>query len=92
MKHVVADYPERENTPDEVESIFEDVNFIAIPDRIDKLGEQQYHGLGLSNRNVVKYVVFMIRSGEIRPVSCRAASRKERQRYDEAIRQKESGA
>ncbi|WP_460673660.1 BrnT family toxin [Larkinella ripae] len=57
-----------------VESIFYDLNFIAVPDRIDKAGEQQYHGLGISHLNTIKYVVFVIRNGEVRPISCRTAS------------------
>lgn len=91
VKHVIEDYPNRENTVEEVESIFYDDHFIAVPDRIDKFGEQQYHGLGTSNLNTVKYVVFVVRNGEIRPISCRTASRKERLRYDETVRKKESG-
>ncbi|GAB3932723.1 BrnT family toxin [Larkinella terrae] len=91
VKHIVDDYPDRNNTIEEVESVFYDKNFIAIPDRIDRFGEQQYHGLGMSSLNTVKYVVFVIRNDEIRPISCRTASRKERSKYDEAVRKKESG-
>ena len=85
-QHILDNYPERENTIDEVESVFEDTHFITLPDRVDEFGEQRYHALGLSNRNTIKLGVFVIRNDEIRPVSCRTASRKERKLYYEEIR------
>jgi uncharacterized DUF497 family protein len=83
LKHVIDDYPVRGNSIEEVESLFLDNNFVAIPDRIDKFGEQQYHGVGISNQNRVLYVVFVIRNDKIRPISCRPASQKERNKYYE---------
>ncbi len=83
--HIVDHYPERANTMPEVESVFADSNFRPLADRVDNRGEQQYRGIGLSNQNRLLYVAFSIRNGQIRPISCRPASRKERDRYDQNI-------
>lgn len=82
-KHVIHDYPERANTKEEVESLFTDPNFLPTPDRVDSRGEQQYSGVGLSNQNRLLFVAFSIRNGQIRPISCRPASRKSREKYDQ---------
>ena len=82
MKHVLSDHPERDNTVEEVESVFRDPYFKAVPDRVDS-GEQQYSGVGIGNEGVAKHVVFVIRNGQIRPVTCRPASRKQRSKYEE---------
>ncbi|KAB7725228.1 hypothetical protein F5984_26340 [Rudanella paleaurantiibacter] len=80
-KHVIQDYPERQNTIEEVESVFADPNFQPVPDRVDSRGEQQYSGVGLSNQNRLLFVAFTVRDGYIRPFSCRPASRKSRNQY-----------
>ena len=85
--HVIDNYPERGNTIEEVESIFSDSSFRPLADRIDGRGEQQYNSVGLSNQNRLLYVVFSIRNGQIRPISCRPASRKERNRYAQISQQ-----
>ena len=81
--HIIDDYPERGNTTNEIESLFADPYFSSLPDRVDSRGEQQYNAVGDSNQNRLLYVVFSIRNGYIRPISCRPASRKERNRYVE---------
>ncbi len=81
IKHVIHDYPERGNTIEEVESVFTDPNFLPTPDRVDGRGEQQYSGVGLSNQNRLLFVAFSLRNGQIRPISCRPASRKSRNQY-----------
>lgn len=80
-RHIIDDYPERGNTTNEIESLFADSLFAPLPDRVDNRGEQQYNAVGYSNQNRLLYVVFSVRSGYIRPISCRPASRKERNRY-----------
>ncbi len=82
MKHVLSDHPERENTVEEVESVFLDPHFRAVPDRTDG-EEQQYSGVGVGNDGLAKHVVFVIRNGQIRPITCRPASRKQRGKYEE---------
>lgn len=81
IKHIIHDYPERANTIEEVESVFDDPNFQPIPDRVDSRGEQQYSGVGLSNQNRLLFVAFSYRNGQIRPISCRPAGRKARNTY-----------
>ena len=81
IKHVIQDYPERANSIEEVESLFNDPNFQPVPDRIDSRGEQQYSGVGRSNQNRLLFVAFSVRNGQIRPISCRPAGRKARDNY-----------
>lgn len=86
-RHLIIEYPERGNTTSEIESLFADPCFDALPDRVDNRGEQQYHALGRSNQNRLLYVIFSIRNGQIRPISCRPVSRKERDRYAQICEQ-----
>ncbi|ADB42995.1 BrnT family toxin [uncultured Spirosoma sp.] len=79
--HIIDQYPLRANTVEEVESIFTDSNFRPTPDRVDGRGEQQYSGVGVSNQNRLLFVAYSLRNDQIRPISCRPASRKERNRY-----------
>jgi hypothetical protein len=79
---VVTDYPERKNTIEEAESVFEDPYFTEVADRVSARGEQEYHGVGLSNQNRLRFVAFTIRNDEIRVFSCRNASIRERQTYE----------
>lgn len=85
LKHVIDDHPERENTVQEVESVFLDPNFIIVPDKIDERGEQRYSGVGVGNDKDEKFVIFVVRNGNVRPISCRRANRKDRIRYYENI-------
>ena len=82
-QHVMEDYPERENTVEEVESIFDDPNIVIVPDKISKRGEQEYSGVGYSNKNVIRFLAFTLRNNEIRVFSCRIANKKERAKYYE---------
>ena len=75
------DHPLRANSTDEVESLFSDSTFTPLPDRVDDQGEQRYKAVARSNLNRILYVAFVVRNGQIRPISCRPASRKERERY-----------
>lgn len=81
IKHVIEDYPERANSIEEVESLFNDSNFQPVPDRVDSRGEQQYSGVGRSNQNRLLFVAFSVRNGQIRLISCRPAGRKARDNY-----------
>jgi uncharacterized protein len=81
IKHVIQDYPERGNTIEEIQSVFDDPNFRPVADRVDSRGEQQYKAVGLSNQSRLLFVAYSIRNDQIRPISCRLASRKERNRY-----------
>jgi len=84
-KHILNDHPERENTIEEVESIFYDPHFIIAFNRVDENGENRYCGVGIGNDKHEKFVVFIVRAGKIRPISCRRANKKDRIRYYENI-------
>jgi len=94
IKHVIQDYPERANSIEEIESVFNDANFRPLPDRIDSRGEQQYSGVGRSNQNRLLFVAFSVRNGQIRTISCRPAGRKARENYakDEEKTNQEDGS
>ncbi len=79
--HIIDQHPLRANTIGEVESLFIDPNFKPAPDRVDNRGEQQYSGVAMSNQNRLLFVAYSIRNDQIRPISCRPAGRKERNRY-----------
>ena len=79
--HIIDQYPQRANTIEEVESLFDDPNFRPAPDRVDSRGEQQYSGVAVSNQSRLLFVAYSLRNDQIRPISCRPASRKERNRY-----------
>ncbi|AQG80638.1 BrnT family toxin [Spirosoma montaniterrae] len=82
IRHIVNDHPERDNTITEVESLFEDPYFRPLPDRVDRYnGEQQFSGVAIGNEGIEKHVVYVIRNGQIRPITCRRATRKQREQY-----------
>ena len=79
--HVINDYPQRANTIEEVESLFYDPAPLALPDPEHGGQEERFKLVARSNQNRILFVVYVIRNGQIRPISCRPASRKERNRY-----------
>ena len=84
IRHIVHDHPERGNTVEEVESLFDDEYFIGGFDRDDPLtGEQRYWGIGIGTQGIVKYVVYVDRNDKIRPITCHTAKRNQRQFYHE---------
>lgn len=86
LKHIINDYPERGNTVEEVESIFNDVHLSVLPDQTNSGDEPRFKAIGLSSQKRVLVVVFMIRNDQIRPISCWPANRQTRKRYYESIR------
>jgi hypothetical protein len=88
IKHVVHDHPERGNTVEEVESLFSDPYFEPLPDRIGNYGEQEFSGVAVGNEGIEKHVVYVIRNGKIRPITCRPATRKQRKAYYEIVNQR----
>lgn len=71
---------------DDAKKIFRGFTFDAIDDRHD-YGEERTISIGLLEGIVVLVVVHTDRDGTCRIISARQANRKERNRYDEAIRQ-----
>lgn len=79
--HIIDHYPRRENTIQEVESLFTDPAPLALPDPAHSGQEDRFKLVARSNRNRLLLVVYVIRNGLIRPISCRPASQNERNRY-----------
>lgn len=80
-KHIVDAYPLRANTIEEVESLFYDPAPLALPDPQHSGQEERFKLVARSNQNRILLVVYVIRNGQIRPISCRPASQNERNRY-----------
>lgn len=87
LQHVIIDHADRENTVDEIESIFEDPNLIIKAGR-KNVNEQRFEAIGMGNSQNVKYVVFVINNGLIRPISCWLANRQNTRYYYENIQSK----
>ncbi|QJD81018.1 BrnT family toxin [Spirosoma rhododendri] len=82
-KHILRDYPERDNSISEVESVFADP-FVMIKEvRSSNDGEARFQAVGLSNRFRVCSVVFVVRNSQIRPISCWPSKAKVRNQYAE---------
>lgn len=79
--HIIDDYPLRANTTEEVESLFYDPAPLALPDPEHSGQEERFKLVARSNQNRILLVVYVIRNGQIRPISCRPASQNERNRY-----------
>ena len=90
MKHVIDDYPERENTLEEIEFIFNDPDFfIKKGNEIDE--EERFTGVGYGFNQILKVVVFVIRGENIRPISCWKAKKKTQNYYHENVRKEKNG-
>ena len=86
--HILYDYPERNNTVEEVESTFDDPFLIIALDRI-VAGEERYTAVGIGTNNIVRVVVFVFQNDFIRPISSWAAKKKIQKFYHEQRRKKE---
>jgi len=81
QSHIIDEYLSRANTIDEVESLFYDPAPLALPDPEHSDQEERFKLVARSNQNRVLLVVYVIRNGQIRPISCRPANQNERNRY-----------
>ena len=84
--HIIDEYPLRANTIDEVKNLFYDPAPLALPDPSHSGQEERFKLTARSNQNRILLVVYIIRNGQIRPISCRPASQNERNRYAQVIR------
>ena len=89
-QHVIDAYPKRENSQNEVESLFDDPYFRSMPDLAHSQDEVRFNAVTRNNQNHILFVVFIIRDEYIRPISCRRASSKQRDRYVKITTEKES--
>lgn len=69
---------------DEAATVFSDPFSITIPDPDHSVGEQRYIDIGNSDKGRVLVVVYTERGDNIRIISCRKATPRERRRYEEA--------
>ncbi len=74
-------------TPDEAEEIFFRAPWV-VDDTHPEVAEPRFAAIGSSERGRVLRIVFAVRRQQIRPISCRPASQKERQLYEKALRQR----
>ena len=87
--HIVDAYPSRANTIEEVESLFYDPAPLALPDPEHSGQEERFKLVARSNQNRILLVVYVIRNGQIRLISCRPASQNERNRYAQVTQKPE---
>lgn len=88
IKHIIQDYPDRDNSISEVESVFADPYALIKFSRLGANREERFQAIGLSNRFRICSVVFVIRNGQIRPVSCWPSKAKIRNEYAQNVKQK----
>ena len=67
---------------DEASTVFQDAMSLTIPDPLHSKGEERFILLGHSNRHRLLVVVHTERGDRIRIISARAATKKERMRYE----------
>lgn len=77
----VKNWDKHEVTQQECEQVFCNEPLIVLHDQEHSKAERRYLALGRTDAYRLLFVVFTIRSGQIRVISARDVSRKERQRY-----------
>ena len=75
-KHRVSD--------DECEEVFFNLPLLLSPDATHSVQETRYHALGQTHAGRWLFLAFTMRGTQIRVVSAREMTRKERRAYDEA--------
>jgi hypothetical protein len=68
---------------EEAKTVFGDPYAITIPDPQHSAGESRYIDIGYSSRRRLLVVVYTERGPNIRIISCRRATRRERRVYEE---------
>ena len=69
---------------DEAQTVFNDPTFITVIDEEHSIDEERYITIGMSNRGRLLMVAHTDRSGRIRLISARKATRREEQFYANA--------
>jgi len=69
---------------EEATTVFSDPLSLTVPDPEHSIGEERYVDIGRSNNGRILIVVYSEREGNIRIISCRRATRRERRFYEEA--------
>jgi len=68
----------------EASTVFGDPNSLTIPDPLHSAGEQRFVTIGCSQQRKILVVVSTERGANLRIISARPASRRERKQYEEA--------
>ncbi|SEJ42881.1 Uncharacterized conserved protein, DUF497 family [Dyadobacter sp. SG02] len=87
LRHVIEDHPERKNTVEEVESVFDDPNLV-IKTGTRLGGEQRFNAVDTGNSQIINVVVFTVDKRLIRPISCWPANKQTIRYYHENIKGK----
>ena len=66
----------------ECEQLFFNEPFLVLKDEEHSQNESRYYALGQTNRNRELFIVFTIRDDQIRVISARDMSRRERRYYE----------
>jgi hypothetical protein len=66
----------------EAEEVFYNTKLTILKDKFHSQTENRYIALGKTNRNRKLYIVFTLRNNQIRIISARDQSRKERNLYE----------
>jgi uncharacterized DUF497 family protein len=69
---------------EEAKTVFGDPFLMTFPDPEHSTGEQRYLNIGTSSKGRVLVVIHTERDANIRIISCRKATSKERRAYEEA--------
>lgn len=68
--------------PGECEEVFFNQPLLVAQDQVHSIGEERYHALGHSNTGRKLLIVFTVRGKNLRVISARDMSRKERTAYE----------
>jgi len=72
-------------------TIFHDPLSISIDDPDHSVNEERFIDIGVSESGRLLVVSYSERTGKIRIISCRKATKKERRQYEEGIHQENPG-
>lgn len=73
-------------TPNQSEEIFLDENLKVIKDIRHSQDEKRFIAIGRTFENKILFVIFTFRDKKIRIISARKANKKERRKYEKAIK------
>lgn len=73
-------------TPNEAEEVFADKDLQVEPDIKHQGTEKRYIGIGQKTEGRIMLAVFTIRKNRIRIISTRVANKRERRKYEEAVK------
>ena len=82
-RKATANYSKHGVSFDEAKTVFSDPHSITIADADHSTDEERYVDIGLSSQGQILIVVYTERASRIRIISCRRASLRERETYEQ---------